>query len=85
MPDPTDLVAVTRKGILILITSKTLGVTTTGALLPTDTRRAIILGHFATDFLASGRSFHQWVKDRGYHSPVSPTAEVVFQEAVIAK
>lgn len=85
LSDPNDLrgvVAVTRTGQLVLITSPRMGVTTTGTVLPTDTRQAIILGRFATDFLASGRSFRQWCHDRGYHSPVSPTAEAIFSSVL---
>jgi len=81
-PNPSDLrgaVVVTCDGVLVLITSEPgiLGVTDKGVLQPLDPRRAIVLGRL-NDFLASGRPFHLWARDRGYYRPVSPTAEAVF-------
>jgi hypothetical protein len=79
---PDDLrtaIAVNQDGLLGMITTPTgvLGITPTGQRWASTERKPIVLGRFA-DWFHSGRKFHVWLKDKGYHSHVPDTASHVF-------
>lgn len=79
--DHRGVVAVNRQGVLGLITARdgqtgsAFGVTAEGDHW--SCYRPVVLGRL-NDWLASGRPFAQWLRDRGYQAEVPDTTEHVF-------